>query len=103
MRALRFIRDNRRRDMRVSEVACAAGLSRRVLQDRFVRELGRTVIEQIHRCRADHLASLLLQTNMTVGEIAAASGFDMGAHLARFFARCTGLTPRAYRQRMRIS
>ena len=103
VRALRFIRDNCSRDMRVSEVADAAGLSRRALQDRFVRELGRTAIEEIHRRRADHVARLLLETNMTVGEIAYASGFDMGAHLARFFARCTGLTPRAYRQMMRIS
>jgi len=40
---------------------------------------------------------------MTVGEIAEASGFEVDAHVARFFSRRTGVTPLAYRKRSRIS
>jgi AraC-like DNA-binding protein len=40
---------------------------------------------------------------MTVGEIAAASGFAVEAHVARFFSRQTGMTPLAYRRKHRIS
>ena len=60
-------------------------------------------MEEIHRCRVDRLARLPLETNMTVAEIAAASGFEVDAHVARFFSRRTGVTPLAYRKKMRIS
>ena len=103
VRALRFIRQNGNRNLRVIDLTVAAGLSRRALQDRFKRHLGRTPLDEIHRCRVDHLARLLAETNMTVGEIAAASGFEVDAHVARFFSRQTGMTPLAYRRKNRIS
>ena len=103
VRALRFIRENSNRNIRVSHLMTAAGLSRRALQDRFLRELGRTPMEEIHQRRVDRIAQLLLETNMTVGEIASASGFEIDAHVARFFSRRKGMTPLAYRKKMRIS
>ncbi|MGI9070454.1 MAG: substrate-binding domain-containing protein [Bryobacteraceae bacterium] len=101
VRALRFIRDNANKDIRVADLLAASGVSRRALQDRFRECLGRTPIEEIHRCRVEHLARLLVETNMTVSEIAAMSGFELDAHVARFFSRHTGVTPLAYRTRNR--
>jgi LacI family transcriptional regulator len=103
VRALRFIRQNNHRNLQVADLAAAAGLSRRALQDRFKRCLRCTPMNEIHRCRVDHIARLLAETNMTVGEIAAASGFEVDAHLARFFSRQTSMTPLAYRRKSRIS
>jgi AraC-like DNA-binding protein len=37
---------------------------------------------------------------MTISEIAAASGFEIDAHIARFFSRQTGVTPKAYRRKL---
>ena len=59
-------------------------------------------MEEIHRCRVDRIARLLLETNMTIGEIAAASEFEVDAHLARFFSRQIGMTPLAYLKKYRI-
>ena len=103
VRTLRFIRENSNRNLRVADLTATAGLSRRALQDRFLRDLGRSPMEEIHRCRADRIARLLAETNMTVAEIAAASGFEVDAHVARFFSRRTGMTPLAYRKKNRIS
>ena len=103
IRALRFVRENSNRNLRVTDLAAAAGVSRRALQDRFVKELGRTPTEEMHRCRVDRIARLLVETNMTIGEIAVACGFEVDAHVARFFSRRTGTTPLAYRRKMRIS
>ena len=103
IRALRFVRENSNRNLRVTDLAAAAGISRRALQDRFVKELGRTPTEETHRCRVDRIARLLVETNMTIGKIAAACGFEVDAHIARFFSRRTGMTPLAYRKKMRIS
>lgn len=102
VRALQFIRQRSNRAVRVRDVAAAAGLSRRALQDQFCKFLGRTPVQEIHRCRVERLARLLAETNMTVGEIAAAGGFEADAHVARFFSRQTGMTPLAYRKKNRI-
>jgi LacI family transcriptional regulator len=103
VRALRFLRQNSNRNLRVTDLTLAAGLFRCALQDRFKLYLGRTPMDEIHRCRVDHLARLLTETNMTVGEIAAASGFEVDAHVARFFSRHTGLSPLAYRRKYRTN
>lgn len=103
VRAVRFVRQNSNQNLRVADIAAAAGLSRRTLQDRFKMHLACTPMNEIHRCRADHVARLLTETNMTVAEIAAACGFEVDAHLARFFSRQTGMTPLAYRRKNRIT
>jgi LacI family transcriptional regulator len=103
VRALRFVRQNSNQNLRVTDIAMAAGLSRRTLQDRFKLHLACTPMKEIHRCRADHIAHLLTETNMTVGEIATACGFEVDAHLAGFFSRQTGMTPLAYRRKNRIT
>jgi transcriptional regulator GlxA family with amidase domain len=72
------------------------------LQDLFKKYLNRTPMEELSRCRAERLAGLLARTNMTIGEIAAASGFEAGAHVARFFSRQIGITPLAYRKKCRV-
>jgi LacI family transcriptional regulator len=100
VRALRFIRANSNGAISVLDVAAAAGLSRRVLQDRFARSIGRSPIQEIHRARIEHICRLLSDTSMTVSEIAAASGFEVDTHIARFFARQTGTTPREYRRKL---
>lgn len=98
-RALRFIRENSHRKLRVADLIPVAGLSRRALQDAFVRSLGRTPLEEIHISRAEYVARLLVQTKMSIGKVAEAAGFELDSHLSRFFARQTGLTPMAYRKK----
>ncbi len=100
-RALRFIRDNANKDIRVADLPPVSGVSRRALQDRFKHCLGRTPMEEIHRSRVGRIARLLVETNMSVGEIAAISGFDHDAHVGRFFSRHTGVTPLEYRRKHR--
>lgn len=101
-RALRFIRDHSNRKVKVADLAKATGLSRRALQDRFKHFLGRTPMQEVHRCRSEHIARLLVETNMTVGQIGEISGFEVEAHVARFFSSQTGMTPLAYRKKNRI-
>ena len=100
--SLRLIRANSNRNFLVADLAKAVGLSRRVLHDRFKRLLGRTPMEEIHRYRAERIARLLVETNMTVGQIGEVCGFEVEAHVARFFSSQTGMTPLAYRRKNRI-
>jgi len=102
VRSLRFIRDNSDKAIRVADLRSVAWVSRRALQDRFKHFLGRTPMEEIHRCRLERIQRLLIETDMTVGEIAMALGFDVDAHFSRFFSRQTGITPREYRRKNRV-
>lgn len=98
-RALRFIQENSRRVIGMEEVARAASLSRRALGDLFREHLGRTVGDEIHRRRVESIARLLVATDRSVAQIAQDIGYGSEKHIARYFHRRTGLTPREYRRR----
>lgn len=99
VRALRFIRDHSRRVIQVRDVVEASGLSRRVLEKRFRLILGRSVLKEIRRIRADQIAQMLVETNQPVSQIALAFGFSGVEHVARYFCSEKKLSPLAYRQR----
>ena len=100
--ALRFIRDNSKDPLSVNDVVKHVPLSRRVLEKRFRRFLGCSILKEIKRCRIDYISRLLLQTHSLISEIALASGFSDEAHIARYFRSQTGMTPRAFRARRGI-
>ena len=97
VKALRFIRAHAREPIQVNNVANAAGLSRRVLEKRFRKMLGRTVMEEIRRARVEQISRMLAETNEPVSQIALAMGCQDLQHFARYFRRQTGKTPLDYR------
>lgn len=97
--AVRFINENARRPIRVGEVADAAALSRRALQQRFRRSLNRTVHDEIRRARMKQVARMLAETNLSVSEIASTLGYFGVEKISRYFRREMGMTPVAYRKR----
>jgi LacI family transcriptional regulator len=96
--ALRYIRENARRVVTVPEVARNAGLSRRVLEKRFRRLLRRSALSEIRRARVAELARRLIETNEPISRIALDLGFGGAEHVARYFRREVGVTPRAFRR-----
>ena len=98
-KALRFIRDQGRRcGVSVNEVAGMAGLSRRMLENRFRKLLGRSVLNEIRRVRTEQIARLLVETDLPVAQIADLLGFSDVPHIARYFRAGKGISPLAYRK-----
>jgi LacI family transcriptional regulator len=98
-KALRFIRDQaRRRGVSVDEIAGFTGLSRRMLENRFRKLLGRSVLNEIRRVRTDQIAQLLMETDLTVAQIADLLGFNDIRHIARYFRAGKGIRPLTYRK-----
>jgi len=98
-KALRFIRSNiRGGKLNVGVVARHAGVSRRLLEKRFRRELGYSVLDEIRRARTGKIAQLLVETLMPVREIADALGFADIQHFARYFRAAKGMSPLVYRK-----
>lgn len=97
-RALRFIRDHASKAVSVGETARAAGISQRVLQQRFRKLLNRSAQGEIRRVRTDQISRLLVETELPVARIAERLGFEDVAHFARYFQAGRGLAPLAYRK-----
>jgi len=96
--ALRFIRENALRGIRVSDVLRHTPMARRTLEMRFRKSIGRTPSEEILRVRMDGARELLVGTTLSLSQVAERSGFEAN-YLSAVFKQHTGMTPRVYRER----
>ena len=101
IRAIAFIRENAAQPIQVNDVTRHAGLSRRVLERRFLQTLGRSPASEIRRVHLERARHLLLDTKVPIPEIAEASGFGSPEYLAYAFKSQTGKTPLEYRKTIR--
>ncbi len=96
-RALRFIRENATSGINVADLLREIPLSRRVLESRFQRRLGRTPHQEIVRQKISKVKQLLTETDLSLIDIAGRTGFDHPEYLSVAFKNNTGKTPRRYR------
>ncbi|MDX2138860.1 MAG: AraC family transcriptional regulator [Chloroflexota bacterium] len=59
---------------------------------------GITLTDAIHKYRMIQARKLLLETNLTIGDVARRCGFHDMSYFRRVFRRWEGMNPRAYRQ-----
>lgn len=95
--AIRFIQEHADRPLQVDDVAEAVTMSRRTLQQRFSKTVGRSVHSQILRERVNRITQLLAETDLTVTQIARKLNFSSVKQLDRVFTKSQGVTPTAYR------
>ena len=100
-RALALVSENLSRPWGVAQLCRELGVSPLRLERHFDAELGRPPGEEILRQRLARARALLLETTLTVEQIAARCGFCHAAYLSNLFRRETGLSPRAFAKRVR--
>ncbi len=96
--ALRFIRASFDRPISVGDVVAEVSTSRRSLEKRFRETLGRTIHDEIMRVHLLRAKEQLVQTELSVAEVAARSGFRTVEHFHRAFRRFVQQTPARYRK-----
>ncbi|MBB3205849.1 LacI family transcriptional regulator [Rhodopirellula rubra] len=96
-KALQYIRRHANANIRVGDVLRHLSLSRRALEHRFKKYVGHTPHEEIQRVRMNRIKELLLQTDLSIGEIADRTGFEYVEYMAAAFKRETGQTPTEFR------
>jgi LacI family transcriptional regulator len=99
--ALRYIRDHAAAAISVDDVSRSVVISRRQLERRFRAVLGRSVFDEIKRCRIERAKQLLNDTELTIPQIATASGFSTASYFTVVFGDEVGSTPGAYRKQVR--
>ncbi len=100
--ALRFIQVNAHNsNLRVTDIAKSAGLSRRATEIRFKNATGRTVREEVEHVRLERIRSMLAETDLKIGEIALQCGIVCETHLGRIFRKRYGTTMGQFRAAVR--
>jgi LacI family transcriptional regulator len=97
-RAEHFIRLHACNGIGVDDVYQHARLSRRTLERRFTKILGRPPGDEITRLRLGRIKELLRTTDLTLPKIADLTGFQYVETLHYFFKKNTGQTPGQYRR-----
>lgn len=98
---LEWIEQNLERPLPQTEIARAAGMSVRTLQRHFQDQLGTSAQHWLLNARLDRVRQLLETTELSIDQIAEASGFGTAVTLRRHFTRQVGIAPRAYRNTFR--
>lgn len=88
-------------DHTVAALAAQVALSPSRFAHLFAAQTGRSPMQAVCQARLTHAARLLDTTELDVAQVAAASGFADAFHFSRQFRHHTGLSPRAYRRRLR--
>lgn len=81
-------------------IAGELGISVRQLERLFGRYFNTSPARYYMDLRLDRARHLLMQTEMSISEVAVACGFHSGGHFTRLYRRAFGFTPSAQRGRM---
>jgi len=82
----------------VAAAAAFARLSPSHFSHLFKKEVGSSFVQYLNRFRIDEAAELLLDSDMAVGEVAEAVGFQSLPHFNRIFRKLRQQSPSAFRK-----
>lgn len=98
---VRFMQQQAVGGANIGDVLRAIPMARTALERRFKAVLGTTPHAHLRKLRMARVQELLVTTNLPVGEIAAATGFENPEYLSAMFRRECGASPREFRARHR--
>ncbi|MEM1228028.1 MAG: DNA-binding transcriptional regulator [Planctomycetota bacterium] len=99
--ATRYILSHACDGIQVADVVKQTCLTRRVLETRFKRAIGKTPHELITSTRIALAERLLRETSLTLDQIAHRCGLEYAEYLSVLFRKHRNMTPGAYRQQHR--
>ncbi|CAG7654351.1 XylR family transcriptional regulator [Paenibacillus allorhizosphaerae] len=97
--AVRFIRNHAYENIKVEDILRYIPVSRRVLESRFRKLLGRTPHEEIIEVKVKLIKHLLSETELTLPIIAERIGFLNAEYMNVMFKKKTGMSPGSYRKK----
>lgn len=97
-RVLDFIEENLHTHISVNDIADGAHISKSTLYKNFKDTFGCTVAEYMMKKRIERAEKLLLETDISIEEISAQTGFSSAAYFTANFKRQKGITPLKFRK-----
>jgi transcriptional regulator GlxA family with amidase domain len=86
----------------LEEIAGSACVSRDTLERRYKHNLGCGVWEYVRELRIRQAKRLLAETDISIAEVGSAIGYSELAVFDRFFKRRCGISPRQFRQKVKL-
>jgi LacI family transcriptional regulator len=99
--AVRYIREHAHEPIHIQSVLKELPLSRRAFEGRFKKLIGHTPHEEITRVRISRVKELLAESDLSLADIAARTGFKHVEYLSTTFKQKVGLPPSRYREQNR--
>jgi len=96
-KAENFIMENFTRKISLKEISTVAGLSPPYFSTIFKEEMGENLSKYLNRLRVEKASRLLLETEMSLSEIAACCCFEDQSWFSKIFKAYTGISPGKYR------
>ena len=97
-KACSFISSHLMEEIRVPQVAAHAGINKSYLQALFSKYMNSTITDYINKKRLEQAAFLLINSSLTITDIAFQCGYNSRQHFAKTFQRFYEISPKAYRQ-----
>lgn len=97
-KAIAFITEQMNHPIDVQDVVEVVSLSRRSLYHRFQMATGQSISGYIRRRRLERFSRLLIETNLTISEIAYSMGYDSDTNISRLFKKHYKMSPSAFRK-----
>jgi AraC-like DNA-binding protein/ligand-binding sensor protein len=96
-KAERYIWENYTRKISLQEIAEASGLSAPYFSTIFKEEMGENLSSYLNRLRVDKASRMLLETDLSLSEIAGSCGFEDQSWFSKIFKSYSGMSPGKYR------
>jgi AraC-like DNA-binding protein len=97
-RIINFLNSHYDQDINYEDMAKAVGISYSYMRKIIYEMTGKSLIDYLNTIRIEKAKDLLLQTQMTITQIATAVGYYNVRSLNRFFQKFEGMTPSNFRQ-----
>jgi AraC-like DNA-binding protein len=96
-KAERFIWENYTRKISLQEIASASGLSAPYFSTIFKEEMGENLSSYLNRLRVEKASHMLMETDLSLNEIASSCGFEDQSWFSKIFKSFTSVSPGKYR------
>lgn len=100
-RTLEYIEKHFNKPITLAEISRLNNMTETAFSRYFRIKTGMTFIDSLMEKRLAHASRMLMETNLSIAEIAYKCGFNNISNFNRIFKRKKGCTPRQYRERYR--
>ncbi|BCL34560.1 helix-turn-helix domain-containing protein [Nostoc sp. MS1] len=100
--AIAYIHENLDKDLSLVDISAIVGMSMYYFSRQFKESTGMAPHQYVMSCRIDRAKKLLSSTNQTIEQISSQVGFQSQSHFTNVFRKLTGITPRVYREQVKI-
>jgi AraC-like DNA-binding protein len=96
--SVRFIHEHFNEPLSVKQLASISCVSKSYLSRLFIKKLGVSPMRYLNTVRVDIAKKLLIDSKLSIGDIAAKVGFSDPLYFSRVFSKSTGLPPAKFRK-----